>query len=336
MRSLSTYMQSRGLSSAKSQLQSFAEPFKASRSHRADSPINVVETQPSNTGLVPASQTSPAKNGYSEPQKPAIKSVCRSVVGNIALLKSHRTLLSRLEEYCEMVIFRDLGPIEGAPDLILSPLACIVITTVQAAQQRSLPGSRPGTIQSCPLHERLHRLSLTYQQIFVLTVTPSTACIDSGTESSSALASFYAFAARYSPGCEISLVMIPPMSYSDRNIRADNARVSGLHHYLLERIVLLMHDHGYGRDKNGYKVGDPAKLSQEETQGEWWLKHAGLNPFAAQATIGLLENTHHNGMTGLRALISISQNERVKLLGDIIGMRAVDLLDARIDCQAQG
>ena len=322
-------MQTRGLPSTTSQPLSFVEPFKANQPDQPDLNPKSVRTELSSTILVPASQTPPARNVPFKLPKPAMGSSHRSIIGSIALLQSHRSLLGRLEEYCETVVFRDLGPIEGAPDLILSPLACIVITTLQAAQQRSLPGSKPGTAQSCPLHERLHRLSLTYQQIFVLTVTPSAEYVDSGIQSSGALASFSAFAARYSPRCQISLIMIPPMSHSDRDINEDNVRDFGLHHHLLEEIVLLVHDHGDGTEKDGYKAGGLAKLLQEETQWERWFKHAGLNPFAAQATIGLLEATNHHGLTALPALFRMSKVEREDLLGEVIGLRAVESLNAR-------
>ena len=257
---------------------------------------------------------------------PAQSSKAHPIIANTSLLKSYRSLLNRLEDVCQMVVFRDFPTTSAAPDLIFSPVTCVVLTTLQIAQQRSLPGSKAGTARTGPLQERIVDLSTFYDQIFILILTLAAENADIDAQSCAILGDLSAFSTARASCCHIQSILIPPMSPTTEAIAGGPYFRLDLHHHLLEWIVVLIRKHGYGI---GSEEQHPVRLLHEETQWEMWLRQAGLNPYAAQATIMTLNQMDHDG-SSLRTLMNMSEMERAGCLRGTIGEKALGLLNVRL------
>ncbi|KAJ9292750.1 hypothetical protein DTO271G3_8449 [Paecilomyces variotii] len=307
------------------------------------------------------------------PDTPPTALVTRSLtfVLSTSLLKTHRNIVTFLETLtpAPTLIFRDYespGPSKSyAPnrnssvvlpeaDIIISPTTGIILTTTQATTQLYLPGHKhQASIDGfppfdSPLRERMARLSLRYDDIYVLVchapsntmgldTTSPTLTMDPKTLSS--VQSLISFCASLSDHSSIIPLVVPS---------AQNA--------ILEWIITLANKHTYSFKTlketnieftpiNLPKYQPSFESIHEETHCELFLRRAGLNPFAALAVLDFLEwressesvdrprsvNEDRCSSRWLSTFIEMDPDVRRKLFDTLIGRRAIKAIEHSIE-----
>ncbi|KAL9607819.1 MAG: hypothetical protein Q9167_007301 [Letrouitia subvulpina] len=209
-------------------------------------------------------------------------------------------------------------------DIILSPNTGLVVTTLQKIKQRALPGI---TARS-PVQEHLQHLALRYGRLIVLVhredstssgtlegVATGSGGLDLGgldLSDCEAFASFSSFLGALSCDIEAQLLFI--------DSKGSN---------LAEWIVNLMLKYGISSES-------PIKLLQEETQWEVFLRHVGMNAFAAQIVLAEMKQLREREGYGwgLDTFLRIGGKERVWRFERAIGeskliRRVGEVLDRR-------
>lgn len=238
-----------------------------------------------------------------------------------SLLQSDRHLIRSLETHspAPRLIFRDYkiknpqatrsAGTEEEADISVSPQTGIILTTSQATTQAYLPGHR-GVFRS-PLQERIARISQRYEQIYVLVRLPTLTigtipATDARTMSS--ILSLYVFCASLAPVCTVIPLLVP----------ADETE-------LTVWICSISGHHG-PFPKEDVDVASSSYLD-EETRWEVFLRHAGLNAFAAQSVLAVLKSLGGGqgddgaGVAGLSLFIEMNPAERRALFTEVVGER---------------
>ncbi|KAJ9644628.1 hypothetical protein H2199_003591 [Coniosporium tulheliwenetii] len=251
-------------------------------------------------------------------------------VASTTLLKL-RHLLHHIEELypAAILIERDFGTqsVGNAPpaeaDLLCSPATAVLMTTLQKAKQRALPGQAAQSAGG--LRERIAHVSERYERVLVLVSEdagkPETAAEKRGAAAElralderdcEALASLAAFAAALSG--DVSVLY-----------------VAGGEEKLARWTIGIM-----------ARFGVPGlELLQEETLWELFLRRAGLNAFAAQVVLAELKKpastpppqahsssvestpSSNDGDFGVAAFVKMSADERMRRFEGLLGGRRV-------------
>ncbi|KAL1852586.1 hypothetical protein Plec18170_005717 [Paecilomyces lecythidis] len=302
------------------------------------------------------------------PDTPPSALVTRSLVLvlSTSLLRTHRHIVRVLESLTPSptLIFRDYelpGPLKPntsvgnasaillESDIILSPTTGIILTTAQATTQLYLPGHKRHVSADgipsldSPLRERIARLSLRYDHIYVFICHAPNLTMDSSATSPSltvdpkalsSVQSLMAFCSSLSDSSVIPLV------------------IPSVQNMILEWIIALSNKHEYslqnfketGRKFTPIKKAEYQSIFesfQDVTPWELFLRRAGLNAFAALAVLELiyrqklLEDTEVSGLVeirdraprGLSYFIEMDPDLRRQLFEPIIGKRAVDTVE---------
>lgn len=307
------------------------------------------------------------------PNTPPTALVTRSLTFllSTSLLKTHRHIVTSLETVtpAPTLMFRDYeapGPPKSyAPtrnsstvlpeaDIIISPTAGIILTTTQATTQLYLPGHKHQAGVDgfppfdSPLRERIARLSLRYDYIYVLICHAPSNTVDLNTTSPTltmdpktlfSVQSLMTFCASLSNYSSIIPLVVPSVQ---------NA--------ILEWIITLANKHAYSFKNlnetnirftpiNEPKYQPSFESIHEETPWELFLRRAGLNPFAALAVLDFIEwressesadlpgsvNGDRCRPRGLSTFIEMDPDVRRKLFDTIIGRRAIEAIEHAIE-----
>ena len=307
---------------------SFFQPLMRSGSLR--NPDERVEVPSTPTGeLKPAMKVPLPDHGKLDEQ--------RTIIVDSALV-SDRQLLHSVESCGGQdltIIYRDLY---GSPDMILSPTTCIIYTTMQSLTQKSLPGQELKG-QHNTIQQGVRNLSATFDTVFVLVL--DSLCLDTQGANSrvnvmSEFSSVCASIQAESSASKVSPVWVPANSCSETALKGGSPQF----HWTWA----LIHKHAF---RNGIKsVQGPMELVflQDETLWELFLRKAGMNPMAAQVVTSLLKRpdmpsdsreSFGQGSAevpsetswGLRRFVSMSSEQRLKLFGDLVGVRAIEKIN---------
>lgn len=198
-------------------------------------------------------------------------------------------------------------------DLILSPSTGLVFTNLQKIKQQALPGQ----VTRSPIRERLQQVAARYERLVII-VDRTASETDNGASligyldesDCEALASLTAF-----------LNHLPYLSESELLL------IDGDTSILATWIVSLMVK---------YSSEAAVGLLQEETQWEVFLRHLGMNAFAAQFVLAELKAMQERDgkIWGLREFILMESEERCRRFEVLLGGRGVlervgQVLDAR-------
>ncbi|KAE8376998.1 hypothetical protein BDV26DRAFT_305164 [Aspergillus bertholletiae] len=226
-------------------------------------------------------------------------------------------------------------------DIIVSPTASIILTTLQATTQLYLPGHKPSPqtngakCVNSPLRERIFLLAPRYRYLYVL-VAQGTSSPRSGqgnipqwTADKRLLASFtslIAFCDSMSAISTISPVLISPSPDT-----------------LIGWVLALAHKHAFKLPPGSVDLPQTAastpvcptpktrfdiKTMENETHWELFLRRAGLNPYAAQTILTVLRHERaiplqdddvEKEMSALSRFIERSPERRRELFPDLIG-----------------
>lgn len=252
---------------------------------------------------------------------------------SISLLKSHLRLVRILEnmkdptptliyrDYDKSPVSRSNHELQNEADIIIAPSTGILLTTSQATTQLYLPGHKPSCPRldgikaiNSPLRERIVLLALRYERLYVF-VCHSGGATRKQTQTKSpgptadkrtltSMTSFMAFCTSASGHSTIIPLLISP----------------SIPEIIAEWILSLAHKHSFQLPEPSMTIPhktitfnpinptnhkkatlDPASM-EPETQWEFFLRRAGLNPFAAQAILAVLRREEENevAMANLR------------------------------------
>ena len=317
---LSSFLEIRGKEFAKTNDPLEESKFQGSSQVLAKEPKRDSEIAIPKGILVPATQRPVAP--LAELASPRSTSVARTLIVNTTLLQTHQSLLSRLEKQSHILIYRDYAD-GSAPDIIISPRACILLTTLQAAHQCSLPGQKLSHAANGPVQARVIMVSKQFEDVFVLAVQfGADSLIKDGC---AATLSFNEFIARHVSHCRIRIILVPSMTPVLIPGKHDAQNCGQLHH-LLNWILALGERYGHGNSNCDTAI----ELIQDETKWELFLRKAGLNPYAAQVIINKTKSISGQGFSGLRALVALEGEERWRLLHNEIGSLAVNTLNVAL------
>ncbi|KAH7395083.1 hypothetical protein DE146DRAFT_615958 [Phaeosphaeria sp. MPI-PUGE-AT-0046c] len=250
------------------------------------------------------------------PALPRNLAPCSFIISSIFLQRRH--LLRLLEQYQQAeLIYRDYErphlSIDEA-DILLSPSTGLILTTLQQTKQRPLPGQPDRS----PLKERMSKLQKRYERLIVM----------------------------------ISEALSPEMEEQGSS-RPEDARdkesLTLLHNFAgtLEGEVLVKYVPGgdqalarfivgemaaYGLPYGSQDIGD-IKPVAVETTWEVFLRHVGINPFAAQVIVASLKESfdvklpgvsnsgipHTVTVAGLSAFLLMGEEMRVKYFQTLMG-----------------
>ncbi|KAL8948490.1 MAG: hypothetical protein Q9222_005333 [Ikaeria aurantiellina] len=185
-------------------------------------------------------------------------------------------------------------------DLILSSSTGLILTSLQKVKQQTLPGQTTFS----PVRERIQRIADKYERIVVLishgeVPSHNSTSFSDGLDESDceAISSLTTFIDRLSTLSENEVLLVD----SDQSI-------------LAPWIVSIMIK---------YSSDTSAKLIQDETQWEVFLRQSGMNAFAAQAILAELKSIQEKegGTWGLREFVLMTPEERCRRFEDIVGGR---------------
>jgi len=239
--------------------------------------------------------------------------------------------LERTGEEKLSIIYRDLDQQqERGPEMILNPCTCLVITNMQALDQRPLPGQRTSTGLS-KVHDHVAMLWQRYAVVIILVHYLVTD--DGGWQQKqrSSMAAFISFCQQLTARSEKSASIVMPVWVECLKAQSTSGAINGW-------VWQMIQHHAYEtpRTQQAEPATDtPSALIQDETLWEIVLVKAGLNPLAAQLVIGSLKRGGvANGAAavadaewGLRRLVSMEQSARHDLFDKLIGQNAVDRLN---------
>lgn len=209
-------------------------------------------------------------------------------------------------------------------DIIISPTTGLILTTLQHIKQKPLPGHKTAV----PIRDRLEKVSARYENLFILVASPSDGLGDSDCI---AWADFVGF------------TLTLPASVIVNHVPIDNnAEDQSMAKYISYLII-----------QHQYQPSPPSpsnlELLEQESYWEIWLRRAGMNAYAAQATIVQLkepeprcrpgeeayeretEIIHQSGPYGLTLFVRMGFEERLRRLGGLVGRGVLERVSRAVD-----
>jgi hypothetical protein len=239
-------------------------------------------------------------DGPGKPYIPALQPP-RTIFFSSGYVQVHQSLLRFFEAWASdtlNIIYRDLDS-----PVLLSPKHAIMMTTIQALTQRTLPGQ--GSSGKSPIHNQLSILSRNnaFEILIVLVSTPTSAGNNQNT-----MISFTAYCESISrsSACQTRPMYVP----------AGEADL----HSSVAKLVL----------EHGFRTEDKVFLD-DETKWENFLVKAGMNAFAAQVVLGLLQDDGSGRPWGLRAFVQMDVIEREARFGSIVGRNVMEQVSRAIE-----
>lgn len=249
----------------------------------------------------------------------------RTIILNNKLIQSDPDLVKFCERSGEnllKIIYRDFTRLDVVdPDIILGPRSCLITINIQAFQQRCLPGQENRSKFSKG-HEKLLNFGQNYDLVIMLVTCASQEMANLATINTlSAVCSSY----NADHQLEIKPVYVP---YNSPEMLKEGLQAwtwAAITQYAFPDPPLLASNLDMSQ----------AALLQEETTWELFLRKAGMNIFSAQQVLNLLKNSQlfqqrrtcsllSHAEPGLSRFIRMSCEERMKVLGYILGARAIE------------
>ncbi len=201
------------------------------------------------------------------------------------------------------------SPLDSEADIIVSPSMGIVITTLQKIKQKPLPGQKAKTA----IRERLDQVSTRYERLVVYVTEGRTDATTNGLDANDCL-DFGTFV-----GFVLGL-------NSSNTVQFVGGGEETLSKWVASTIA------------QNRVVGD-STLIEEETHWEMFLRRAGMNAFAAQATISALKDPEgvnplspsKAGLFGIVAFVEMSVEQRIARFGPLCGRGLIERVSAVID-----
>lgn len=201
-------------------------------------------------------------------------------------------------------------------DLIISSSTGLILTNLQKIKQQALPGQATHS----PVRERIHRIAGRYERLIVV-VSRAAILTDVDSEPTDNLDE---------SDCEALVSLTAFLSHLGALSESELLFVSGDTSVLASWIVSLIVK---------YAAHNQIRLLEEETQWEIFLRHAGMNAFAAQAVLGGMKSLaeREGGTWGLRDFIMMSPEEKCRRFEDVLGgRRLIERVGKTLDARWHG
>lgn len=227
---------------------------------------------------------------------------------------SHNSSTWRPSSVCRSEVVSALA---DEADLIVSPSTGIILTTIVKLRQKPLPGTKGNSA----IYSRVEKVSARYERLIVLVsegIAHDMETVDITPAAADAVARFQGFVV----GLETQ-VLVFYVAGGEDNLAKWTASLACRY------------------------AADPATQSyllQKESTWELFLRRAGLNVYAAQAILGMLEEAHvmisGRPLRGLAAFVKMSDVERLARFGQVVGgtrvlQRASRVIDRNWDQDAR-
>ncbi|KAL8673167.1 MAG: hypothetical protein Q9168_002396 [Polycauliona sp. 1 TL-2023] len=182
---------------------------------------------------------------------------------------------------------------DNEADLIISPSTGLILTSLPKIKQRALPGQ---PTQS-PFRERVQKVATRYDRLIVM-VSRAAISSDMDMDGESTMGG----GELDESDCEALVSSTAFLNHLATLSESEVVFVDGGALVLAKWIVSLT-----------VKFSSHTRLLEEETQWEVFLRHAGLNAFAAQAVLGEFKAiAEREGTWGLREFVLMSTEERCR------------------------
>ncbi|KAF7886377.1 hypothetical protein EAF00_010480 [Botryotinia globosa] len=208
-------------------------------------------------------------------------------------------------------------------DIIISPSTGLILTTLQHIKQKPLPGHKTAV----PIRDRLEKVSARYESLIVLVASPTTGISDSD---SIAWADFIGFTLTLPATVIVNYIPVDKTNSEDQS--------------MAKYISYLIIQH------SGDVLSNPVlELLEQESYWEMWLRRAGMNAYAAQATIAELKEPeprckmgdegyeremqiiHERGPYGLTLFAVMGLEDRIRRLGGLVGRGVLERVSRVVD-----
>ncbi|TGO51816.1 hypothetical protein BCON_0154g00360 [Botryotinia convoluta] len=208
-------------------------------------------------------------------------------------------------------------------DIIISPSTGLILTTLQHIKQKPLPGHKAAV----PIRDRLEKVSARYENLIILVASPTTGMSDGD---SIAWADFVGFTLTLPASVIVNYIPVDKTNSEDQS--------------MAKYISYLIIQH------SGDTLSNPVlELLEQESYWEIWLRRAGMNAYAAQATIAELKEPeprckmgdegyerevqmiHEKGPYGLTLFVVMGLEERIRRLGGLVGRAVLERVSRVID-----
>lgn len=208
-------------------------------------------------------------------------------------------------------------------DIIISPSTGLILTTLQHTKQKPLPGHKTAV----PIRDRLEKVSTRYESLIILVASPTTGISDSD---SIAWADFVGFTLTLPASVIVNYIPVDKTNSEDQS--------------MAKYISYLIIQH------SGDILSNPVlELLEQESYWEIWLRRAGMNAYAAQATIAELKEPeprckmgdggyeremqmiHEGGPYGLTLFVVMGLEERIRRLGGLVGRGMLERVSRVVD-----
>ncbi|KAI9641735.1 hypothetical protein NHQ30_009591 [Ciborinia camelliae] len=258
-----------------------------------------------------------------------------TILKNRPLMRSLQTLLPTLQ-ICERdfsahnTTIWNPGSVVRSPitstltheaDMIISPTTGLILTTLQHIKQKPLPGHKTAV----PIRDRLEKVSGRYEDLILLVSSPSTGLGDSDCL---AWADFVGFTLTLQASIIVNYVPV------DTTNAEDQAMAKYISHLIIQHHI---------------PSATNLELLDQESYWEIWLRRAGMNAYAAQATISELkapgqrcspgdegyelemQMVNEQGPYGLALFVLMGVADRVKRLGGLVGRGVLERVGRAVD-----
>jgi hypothetical protein len=201
------------------------------------------------------------------------------------------------------------SPLDSEADFLISASTGIVITTIQKIKQKRLPGQKGKTA----IRDRIERMCLRYEKLIILVSEGSNEKNSKGLDVSDcdAFSEFVGFTLGLGTSISVQLVVGGELVLSK---------------WISSTIV-----------RN--QAAEPVNIVTEESYWEIFLRHAGMNTFAAQSIIDGLkppENVDNimptkMGLFGLSAFVEMGGMQRTRRFDCTLGRTLIERVSGVID-----
>ncbi|TGO82374.1 hypothetical protein BPOR_0846g00010 [Botrytis porri] len=208
-------------------------------------------------------------------------------------------------------------------DIVISPSTGLILTTLQHIKQKPLPGHKTAV----PIRDRLEKVSARYENLIILVASPATGMSDSD---SIAWADFVGFTLKLPASVIVNYIPVDKANSGNQS--------------MAKYISYLIIQH------SGDILLNPVlELLEQESYWEIWLRRAGMNAYAAQATIAELKEPeprcrlgdegyerelrmiHAEGPYGLTLFVVMGLEGRLRRLGGLVGRSVLERVSMVVD-----
>ncbi|KAF7924532.1 hypothetical protein EAE99_006480 [Botrytis elliptica] len=304
----------------------------------APSPSNQITIDVESLFQQPEPSSSPLPTPIiNAPTAPISIILSSTILKNRPLLRSLETLIPTLT-ICERDFSAhnttawNLGSVIRSPvtstltheaDIIISPSTGLILTTLQHIKQKPLPGHKTAV----PIRDRLDKVSARYENLIILVASPTTGIGDSD---SIAWADFVGFTLTLPASVIVNYIPV------DKTNSEDQSMAKFISYLIIQ----------YSGDTLSNLV---VELLEQESYWEIWLRRAGMNAFAAQATIAELKEPEprckvgdegyeremqmirKGGPYGLTQFVMMGLEDRIRRLSGLVGRGVLERVSRVID-----